>query len=84
MAEDCRPVFHAVAHQAPWQDGVKSAEGHRKLQFAFVKNVPEPVGDLCSPAVYQVLSSPGTVTPLDGSVWSLYYVSLEGKDALWA
>lgn len=28
--------------------------------------------------------SPGTVAPLDGSVWSLYYVSLEGKDALWA
>lgn len=62
--EVCRPVFHAVAHQAPWQDGVKPAEGHRKLQFAFVKNIPEPVGDLCSPAVYQVLSFPRELLPL--------------------
>lgn len=34
-------------------------------------------------SAYQVPGSTGTVSPLDGSVCSFYYGSLEGKDALW-
>lgn len=65
------------------QDIGKLPEGPRKLQFAFVKNVPEPEG-LC--ATLWGLTGPGfhrNCFLSDESVCSFYYVSSEGKDALW-
>lgn len=55
VAEVSSPVGHAVAHQALWQDGTELADGHRKLRFAFVKNVPEAA----TPSASEVLAPRG-------------------------